>query len=225
MSVASGTILAASTVVYNDLYLRFVRGQKHAEVEEAPMSAEGHVGTARDVWVNRIIALALGAVIIILSVIIEDIFKALDLSYGFLSGCVFIPVFAAFILKKVSPRAGLVSLALSFVGVAGTMIYGESTKQADFAIGGTYPIMVGMAIGLVSYVIVHVTDRTKVTPNVDPGSTTSRSCPHDGRPHEHRRTRPRAPRLVALSRRGVDADELGGRPRVALRRRDLVLAG
>ncbi|WP_050348807.1 sodium:solute symporter family transporter [Arsenicicoccus sp. oral taxon 190] len=168
MSVASGTILAASTVVYNDLYLRFVRGEKHAEVEEAHVDATGRVHTARDVWINRGIALALGLVIIVLSVLIEDIFKALDLSYGFLSGCVFIPVFAAFVLKRVSPRAGLVSLALSFLAVASTMVYGRVSGEADFSIGGNYPIMIGMAVGLVSHVVAHLTDPHKVVPNVDP---------------------------------------------------------
>lgn len=168
MSVASGTILAASTVVYNDLYLRFVRGQKHAEIDEARTDAEGHVHIATDVWINRGIALALGVVIIALSVVIEDIFKALDLSYAFLSGCVFVPVFAAFVLKRVSPRAGLVSLALSFLGVASTMVYGRVSGAADYSIGGNYPIMIGMALGLVSYVVVHLVDRDKIAPNVDP---------------------------------------------------------
>ncbi|WP_409485451.1 sodium:solute symporter family transporter [Arsenicicoccus dermatophilus] len=168
MSVASGTILAASTVVYNDLFLRFVRGQKHAEVEEATVDAQGRTHAAHDVWINRAIALGIGVVIIALAVVIEDIFKALDLSYGFLSGCVFIPVFAAFVLKRVSPRAGLVSLALSFLAVSATMIYGATSGDPDFSIGGNYPIMMGMAVGLVSYVVVHHLDHDKIVPNVDP---------------------------------------------------------
>lgn len=163
MSVASGTILACSTVVYNDIYLRLLRGVV-SDVEDA----EGNlrVTSARDVWINRGIAFTLGVVMMVLAVIISDLFKALDLAYGFLSGCVFVPVIAGFVLKKVSPKAGLVSLAVSFLGVAGTMTYGEITAQPEFAIGGNWPIMVGMALSLTSYTVVTLIDRNKVTPNL-----------------------------------------------------------
>lgn len=165
MSVASGTILACSTVVYNDIYLRLVRGVV-TDVEDA----EGNIRetTTRDVWINRAIAFVLGLVMMGLAVVISDLFKALDLAYGFLSGCVFVPVIAGFVLKKVSPRAGLVSLALSFLGVAGTMIYGETTGQPDFAIGGNWPIMIGMAVSVISYTVVTLIDRNRITPNLSP---------------------------------------------------------
>ncbi|MDO5701374.1 MAG: hypothetical protein Q4P36_07930 [Bowdeniella nasicola] len=165
MSVASGTILACSTVVYNDLYLRLVKGIVTDLEDEA---GDERVTTKRDVWINRGIAFTLGIIMIGLAVWISDIFKALDLSYSFLSGCVFVPVIAGFLLKKISPRAGLVSLAVSFVGVAGAMIYGESTGHPEFAIGGNYPIMVGMALSIVSFAIVSAMDHHKITPNLTP---------------------------------------------------------
>lgn len=195
MSVASGTILACSTVVYNDLYLRFVRRQRDSDVvaaadDRAALSAsaverdlaadrrrgaERRHGTDRDVWINRGIAFVIGIVVIGLAMIIEDIFKALDLAYGFLSGCVFIPVIAAFFLRRVSPWAGLWALALSFLGVAGAMWFGESgaaaaqfgaAEGAKWVIGGNYPIMVGMVIGLITYVGFTLTDRHKIVPNL-----------------------------------------------------------
>ncbi|MDU0968816.1 MAG: hypothetical protein E7A62_06620 [Actinomycetaceae bacterium] len=165
MSVASGTILACSTVVYNDIYLRLFRGVV-TDIEDADGNAR--VTTKHDVWINRGIAFVLGLIMMGLAVVISDLFKALDLAYGFLSGCVFVPVIAGFILKKVSPRAGLVSLAVSFLGVAGTMTYGEVTGQPNFAIGGNWPIMVGMALSIVSYTLVTVFDRQRITPNLSP---------------------------------------------------------
>lgn len=169
MSVASGTILACSTVVYNDLYLRFVRGQKDSAetADRTGIDEHGHAKASRDVWINRFIALTLGLLIIGLAVAIADIFRALDLAYGFLSGCVFVPVIFSFILKKVSPRAGLVSLGLSAAVVAGTMAYGETTGQLDFAIGGNWPITFGIITGLISYLAVTAFDKAKITPNVE----------------------------------------------------------
>lgn len=169
MSVASGTILACSTVVYNDLYLRFVRGQKSSESASATggVGEQGRVATSRDVWINRAIALSIGLLTVLLAVIISDIFKALDLAYGFLSGCVFIPVFFSFVLRRISPRAGLVSLALSALTVAGTMVYGEATGAVDFAIGGNWPITFGIVVGLVSYLAVTAMDGRRIVPNIE----------------------------------------------------------
>lgn len=196
MSVASGTILACSTVIYNDVYLRLIRGERSSGVEAAAddrvalgssavqrdldasasgaRGKDGHV--ARDVWINRGIALLIGVLVIALSLVIKDIFRALDLAYGFLSGCVFVPVVAAFFLRRVSPKAGLLALLLSAIGVAGSMFFGESGQAkallgpdaaADWVIGGNYPIMVGMAIGVVVYAVVTALDPNKVAPNTE----------------------------------------------------------
>ena len=134
---------------------------------ETGISRQGRCTASRVVWINRAIALGIGVLIVILSVLISDIFKALDLAYGFLSGCVFVPVIFSFIFKKISPRAGLVSLALSALVVAGTMVYGEVTDQVDFAIGGNWPITLGIITGLISYLAVTAVDRNKITPNVE----------------------------------------------------------
>lgn len=220
MSVASGTILACSTVIYNDIYLRLVRGQRTSGVEAAAdlrtdeatsgsadhhddhdpdrlaletsavervVPAE-HRDTSRDVWINRGIALVIGLLVIVLALAIEDIFKALDLAYGFLSGCVFVPVIAAFFLRRVSPRAGLWALLLSAIGVAGSMWFGESGRAeamfgpdvaADWVIGGNYPIMVGMAIGIAVYVVVTALDPRKTAANTEVDESRLDRLPQD----------------------------------------------
>lgn len=165
MSVASGTILACSTVIYNDLYVRFIRQRPTGA--EASHRSQDDADSRADAWINRAIALTVGLVIIGLSLLIGDLFKALDLAYGFLSGCVFIPVIFSFVFKRISPKAGFVSLLVSAITVGGTMIFGEVTNRPDFAVGGNWPITFGIGIGLVSYLLVTAIDPTRIVPNVE----------------------------------------------------------
>lgn len=165
MSVASGTILACSTVIYNDLYVRFIRQRPTGA--EASHCSQDDADSRADAWINRAIALTVGLVIIGLSLLIGDLFKALDLAYGFLSGCVFIPVIFSFVFKRISPKAGFVSLLVSAITVGGTMIFGEVTNRPDFAVGGNWPITFGIGIGLVSYLLVTAIDPTRIVPNVE----------------------------------------------------------
>lgn len=164
MSVASGTILACSTVLYNDVFVRFIRKQR--SVANITPGSEEDADSAKDAWINRAIVLFVGIVTILLSLVIGDIFKALDLAYAFLSGCVFVPVLFSFLLKKISPKAGFVSLALSAIAVSGAMIFGAVSRQPDFALGGNWPIMIGMGTGLISYLLVTLIDKQKVRPNM-----------------------------------------------------------
>jgi SSS family solute:Na+ symporter len=165
MSVASGTILACSTVVYNDLYVRFIRG--HGTASADPHDVQDAADSQRDAWINRGIALVVGLAIIGLSLLIGDLFKALDLAYGFLSGCVFVPVIFSFVLKRISPKSGFVSLVASAITVGGTMVFGEATNRLDFAVGGNWPITFGIGVGLVAYLLVMAVDRTRIVPNVE----------------------------------------------------------
>ena len=91
MSVSSGTILASSTILYNDLYARFAK--KRLKLGE--------------VAVTRLFALLIGVVVMICSLWINDVLVGIDICYGYLSGCVFVPLVASFVLKRFSPHAGL----------------------------------------------------------------------------------------------------------------------
>lgn len=154
MSVASGTILACSTVIYNELTPLLKKSTLY--YKEKPESYE--------VWINRILVLLVGIVILLLSVTIKDIFTALDISYTYLSGCLFIPVIVIFILKKVNHLAGLVSLAVSALTVTISMIAGHTGLIASYLgkrtatywdIGGPYPILVGLISSLLSFLLVN----------------------------------------------------------------------
>lgn len=162
MSVASGTILACGTIVHDELIARSkLRNRKALPVFKNELS------------MDRLIALAVGAVTIVLSVTLGDIFIALDLSYTFLSGCVFIPVIAIFVLKKVSHKAGLASLLTSSLVIGAIMIcgytgmtqiwLGDSAK--NWEIGGPYPILSGMIVGLIAYAVTYKLDTKNLVPS------------------------------------------------------------
>jgi len=122
MSVSSGSILACSTIVYNDMYQRFL--YKGADEKKA-------------VWANRVIVLSIGVIVMMFAFWIQDVLTAIDMAYAYLSGCVFIPVLAAFVLKKFSAKAGLASLGVSTVVVTATFFYSgisSSINQVNFCI-------------------------------------------------------------------------------------------
>ena len=142
MSCSSGTILACSTVLYNDMYKRFVN--KNTDEKKA-------------VWINRGFALLIGVLVMICALWLQDVLVALDVAYAYLSGTVFVPVLASFVLKKFSPKAGLFSLGASTIVVTGLFFkYGFTSN---------YPIIYGMLTGFVVYVIVNLIDKNKVAQN------------------------------------------------------------
>ena len=140
MSVSSGTILASSTILYNDLYLRFLSKKGPARLKE--------------VTITRLFALFIGVVVMVCSLWINDVLVGIDLCYGYLSGCVFVPLVASFVLKRFSPRAGLWALGASSVVVTACFV-GVGTASS-------VPIVAGMASGLVAYVAANLLDKQKV---------------------------------------------------------------
>lgn len=145
MSVSSGTILAASTVAYNDLYVRFFNKEKKASNEIAA---------------TRVCALLIGIIVMVCALWINDVLIGIDISYGYLSGCVFVPLVASFILKKFSPKAGLYSLAVSAVVVTVCFL--------TVGTSSSIPILAGMGSGLITYIIVNATNKKKnLSPFID----------------------------------------------------------
>lgn len=139
MSVSSGTILASSTILYNDLFARFVSKRP---------------GRMREVTVTRLFALLIGVVVMICSLWINDVLVGIDICYGYLSGCVFVPLVASFVLKRFSPKAGLYALGASAAVVTGCFL--------ALGTASSVPIVAGMASGLAVYATVNIVSKQKV---------------------------------------------------------------
>ncbi len=136
MSTANGGILGSSTVIYNDILSRFIK-----------------VSEKNEIWVNRFLAAGVTAVTVIVALWLQSILVALDVAYAYLSGCVFVPLVAAFLLKRVSARAGLYSLCASFLTV--TFFFFKD------GITALTPIQYGIGVSVIVFFVVNTIDKKK----------------------------------------------------------------
>jgi len=125
MSTASAALLASSTILANDL-LTLVR----------PV---GNVLTA-----TRITTLVVGAAVVGVSLVLNDVVGALTVAYDLLTGALFVPIVLGLLWSRGTGRAAVASIVVSSVVVVVLMIT-----------SGLYsndPIMYGLLASLVVYV-------------------------------------------------------------------------
>ena len=137
MSTASSEIMGTATVAYNDLVC----------------AAKPDLSEKQGIRITRIIAVIVGCLAIVCALWIQSVLVALDVAYAFISGCIFIPLVFAFIMKKVSAKAGLLSLVCSFVTVLVFLVKDGLTA--------TTPIMFGILVSAVVFFLVNAIDRKK----------------------------------------------------------------
>lgn len=136
MSTANGGILGSSTVIYNDILSRYVK-----------------VSEKNEIWVNRFLAAGVTVLTVIVALWLQSVLVALDVAYAYLSGCVFVPLVAAFLLKRVSARAGLYSLCASFLTV--TFLFFKD------GITALTPIQYGIGVSVIVFLVVNAIDKKK----------------------------------------------------------------
>lgn len=125
MSTASATLLAASTILANDLLplIRKVPDQMRA---------------------TRIATLVLGAAVVGVSLVLNDVVGALTVAYDLLTGALFVPIVLGLLWSRGTATAAVASMAVSSVVIVALMI-----------ISGLYsndPIMYGLLTSLVVFV-------------------------------------------------------------------------
>jgi SSS family solute:Na+ symporter len=136
MSTANGGILGCSTVFYNDI-----------------LKARLRIPANKAIVANRVLCVIITAVAILFSTYLRSVLVALDVAYAYIAGCLFVPLVFAFILKKVSARAGLLSLIASFVTVTVFFVVDGITALS--------PIIYGILVSAAVFFIVNATDSKK----------------------------------------------------------------
>ena len=137
MSTASSEIMGTATVACNDLI----------------RNAKPDISEKTGIMITRVIAVIVGFLAIICALWILRVLVALDVAYAFISGCIFIPCVFAFLLKKVSAKAGLLAMIGSFVTVIIFMV--------KDGLAATTPIMFGILVSAVIFFVVTAIDRHK----------------------------------------------------------------
>ncbi|MGE6720721.1 sodium:solute symporter [Peribacillus frigoritolerans] len=131
MSTASGTLLASSTLITNDILKQYFMKN---------MSDKQHLRT------SRITTLIVGLIAMTFSIWIQDVLVALDVAYAILSGAIFIPLVMTFFWKKATPNAGFYSILISIIVVISGLVIQGLTSTA--------PIIYGMASGIIVLVAI-----------------------------------------------------------------------
>lgn len=133
MSTASAGLLAASTVLTEDL-LPKLRGGKQSSLA-----------------VNRLFTLLTGITVLGIALVVEDVISALTLAYNLLVGGMLVPLIGAIYWKRATTAGAITSMVLGFITALAFMI--KDGMDANT------PIYYSLAIALVSFVVVSVMTR------------------------------------------------------------------
>jgi solute:Na+ symporter, SSS family len=142
MSTASACLLASSTVLLEDVYLRL----------------RGSVSTG-SVTQSRVVTFVFGVLMTIVATRTTDVIAAVTVAYDLLVGALLVPVVGAMVWRRGSGTGALASIALSGVAVVVLLV----TQGID----SDAPIFGGLALSLATYVIVSL---LSAPPNPDRGA-------------------------------------------------------
>ena len=133
MSTASATLLAASTILANDVYADFFRR-----------------GGDR-VRLSRVFTLLVGVVVLVIALLVKDVVGGLTVAYDLLSGALLVPIIGALFWRRATGAGALAAMAAGGIVVVVLMLV-----QGLFANG---PIIYGILTSLVVFVVVSLLTR------------------------------------------------------------------
>jgi SSS family solute:Na+ symporter len=134
MSTASACLLAASTVLLEDVYLR--------------VRAAGSIGSVRQ---SRWVTLVLGVLMTVVASGTNDVIAAITVAYDLLVGALFVPVIGAMLWKRGTGTGAIASIALSAPTVVAALVVQ--------GIDSDVPIYAGFGVSLIVYVALSLITR------------------------------------------------------------------
>jgi SSS family solute:Na+ symporter len=137
MSTASAGLLAASTVLTEDLLPR-LRGGKQSSLS-----------------INRLFTLLTGFAVLGIALVVSDVISALTLAYNLLVGGMLVPLIGAIFWKRATTAGAITSMSLGFVTALVFMF--KDGLEANT------PIYYSLAVALISFIVVSLLDRRPAT--------------------------------------------------------------
>ncbi|MFD1708795.1 sodium:solute symporter [Siminovitchia sediminis] len=133
MSTASGTLLASSTLVSNDIIRQFFKKE---------------LTDRQFLRLSRTVTTIIGILTIVCALWIQNVLVALDVAYALLSGGIFAPVILGLFWKRATAKAAFYSIIISsIVIIAGLAIQGlTSTAPIVYGIAVSFVIMVAVSL-------------------------------------------------------------------------------
>lgn len=137
MSTASGTLLASSTLISNDILKdHFFK----------------NMSDRKFLVLSRVTTLFLGVIAVAISLWIQELLVAIDVAYAILAGSIFVPIMFGLFWKKTTGKAAFFAiLASALVIIGGLLIEG---------LDSTNPIIYGIITNIVVITIVSLFDKS-----------------------------------------------------------------
>jgi solute:Na+ symporter, SSS family len=131
MSTASGSLIATATVFGQDILQR-LRGRADGSEDE---HVRGH----------RLLIVAFGLLAIVIASVLQDVVAALTIAYDILVGGLLVPILGGLLWRRATIVGAVAAMAAGAVATLVTM--------AVFGIEANEPIYVGLAAGLVVFLV------------------------------------------------------------------------
>ena len=97
-------------------------------------------------WVNRMLTLLVGGVVLLLAMVVHDVLTALTLAYNLLVAGMLVPLLGAIFWPRATTAGAIVSMVLG----CGTAIL----AMVSYGLDSNLPIYQSLAVALVSFVLV-----------------------------------------------------------------------
>lgn len=149
MSTASGSLIAAATVARKDV-VPFVASWFGKNIDNSDSANPEH-----DIRANRIYVLGLGILVIMISIVVNDVVFALTIAYDILVGGLLVAIIGGLVWKR---GTGVGAAWSMIVGCALTLLllilYATGAIASADGVYANEPIYFGLAASLVVYVVV-----------------------------------------------------------------------
>jgi len=136
MSTASGTLLASSTLISQDILKdHFFK----------------NISDKQFLLLSRTTTLVMGIIAVIISLWVQELLVAIDVAYAILAGSIFIPIVFGLFWKRTTSKAAFSAILVSALVVLGGL--------AIEGLSSTNPIIYGITVNIIVIIIVSIIDK------------------------------------------------------------------